>query len=238
MDTFHFKQFSVRQDGCAMRVNTDGVLLAALFKPRQAMHMLDIGAGTGVISLICGQRFQMASIDAVEIDALAAETVKFNFESSPYANRLTIHPCAFQKLDVPDGTYDVIITNPPFFTNSLVNPDGQKKVARHTDDSFFQELINFSLRKLTSAGELHYILPVEQAEALNNMAGAAGLHVSREINICSFENRAPHRKIVSLSREQSVPYVETFVIYSQVKTYSDQYRSALYDYFTIFSKDQ
>ena len=141
---FQFKQFSVDQTGCAMKINTDGVLLGALVYADQPKNILDIGTGTGVIALMLAQRFTSAKIDAVEIDSTAAETAERNFKNSPFAERLSIFPTDFQRFfnTHPANKYDLIISNPPFHLNSLESPEAKRSVAKHTGEDFFEELIS------------------------------------------------------------------------------------------------
>src|SRR3569832_358514 len=118
---FHFKQFNVDQTGCAMKINTDGVLLGALADANSPKTILDIGTGTGVIALMLAQRFTRAKIDAVEIDEQATETAVRNFADSPLAERLTVYPFGFVDFfdKYPGRRYDLIVSNPPFYINSL-----------------------------------------------------------------------------------------------------------------------
>src|SRR5690606_30727897 len=140
MSVFHFKQFAVNQSGCAMKINTDGVLLAAMATADFPTRILDVGTGTGVISLMLAQRFPSATIDAIEIDVKAADTARGNFEESPFSDRLTSYAMALDKFE-PKAGYDLIVSNPPFFLNSLRNNDSRKGMARHTDMGFFDQLL-------------------------------------------------------------------------------------------------
>src|SRR5687768_4750199 len=111
-DFFHFKQFSVNQAGCGMKINTDGVLLGALVKSENPVSILDIGTGTGVIALMLAQRFSGANIDAIEIDAMASETAMQNFLNSRFSDRLKVYPHSFQNfsLEHPFKKYDLIVS--------------------------------------------------------------------------------------------------------------------------------
>src|SRR3954467_12793908 len=123
---FQFKQFAIDQTGCAMKINTDGVLLGALAEADKPQHILDIGTGTGVIALMLAQRFTIAMVDAVEIDEQAAETAKSNFENSVFANRVNLYAEGFESyLSRLDKQYDLIVSNPPFYINSLESPEAK-----------------------------------------------------------------------------------------------------------------
>jgi tRNA1Val (adenine37-N6)-methyltransferase len=169
---FRFKQFNVDQTGCAMKINTDGVLLGALAEADQPKTILDIGAGTGVIALMLAQRFADAKIDAVEIDETAAATAGRNFAGSPFADRLYLYADSFENhLDKhPDRKYDLIVSNPPFYINSLGSPGARKSLAKHTDKQFFETLIETVAKHLAPIGNFWLILPLETAQLVKGIA--------------------------------------------------------------------
>jgi len=136
---FQFKQFSVDQSGCAMKINTDGVLLGALADANQPPNILDIGTGTGVIAMMLAQRFTDAHIDAVEIDLSAAQTAERNFKNSAFGDRLSVYHKDFNAFfkENPTKEYDLIVSNPPFHINSLESPKAKKTLAKHTGEGFF-----------------------------------------------------------------------------------------------------
>ncbi len=140
---FQFKQFTVDQSGCAMKINTDGVLLGAIADAENPGTILDIGTGTGVIALMLAQRFITAKVDAVEIDSDAAQTAERNFKNSPFADRLTVYALGFESFfdQFPGKKYDLIISNPPFYIDSLKSPGAKKALAKHTDIDFFEKVI-------------------------------------------------------------------------------------------------
>ncbi len=233
---FRFKEFNVDQTGCGMKVNTDGVLLGALTGEGAPGTILDIGAGTGVIALMLAQRFSEACIDAIEIDTDAAATALSNFKNSPFSERLRLHQGSFQEYmgrDLP-VQYDLIVSNPPFFITSLANNDHKKKTARHTDTSFFSDLALLSARHLSPSGKISLILPVSTAETAAKLAIKEGLSVHEEIEIKSFSNSNPHRKIITFGFTSKIKTHRSFVIYQQEKQYSLEYQQALKDFFIIF----
>jgi tRNA1Val (adenine37-N6)-methyltransferase len=236
-DFFHFKQFSVNQAGCGMKINTDGVLLGALAQSENPSSILDIGTGTGVIALMLAQRFLNATIEAIEIDASAAETAGKNFLNSKFSARLKVYPHSFQKFsqEQPLKKYDLIVSNPPFFTNSLKNPDSQKQLARHTSETLFQELVVFAKSHLTENGICYFILPLDGAkqiidEGLKNDQ----LKLRHIINVRSSESKSTHRQIIGLGFEDLKNTEEFFTIYQSEKVYSVEYKNALKDFLTIF----
>lgn len=231
---FRFKQFEVDQSNCAMKINTDGVLLASLVDTDNAKRVLDVGTGTGVIALMLAQRLVNSWIEAVEIDALAAEMASSNFSNSIFGSRLVLHAKSFQQLQI-DKPYDLIVSNPPFYTDSLHNPDARKKLARHTDLDFFQELLQFASSHLTPVGRLVLILPTQLAETLTALAIDHGLHCTAEIQIRSFDGEPIIRKIVTLGRIPSTVLKQReFVIYQSKGVYSESYKNALAPYFLAF----
>ena len=159
---FQFKQFSVDQTDCAMKINTDGVLLGAIAEADSPKSILDIGTGTGVIALMLAQRYTDALIDAVEIDKSAAETAERNFKNSFFHERLNIHPVDIFEFDGNlERKYDLIVSNPPFYINSLESPEGRKTLAKHTEANFFEMLLKNIARFLTDKGCCWLILSMD-----------------------------------------------------------------------------
>src|ERR1700743_2869083 len=185
---FNFKQFTVDQSGCALKINTDGVLLGTFTQGDDIESILDIGTGTGVIALMLAQKFKQARIDAVEIDTSAAKTAGKNFEQSPFDNKPQIYQSSFQGYftDHPDKKYDLIVSNPPFYINSLEAPAQQMKLAKHTDELFFDELIAIAAKHLTANGTCWLILPLATASLVKALALQNGLYLQKVISIYSF----------------------------------------------------
>jgi len=233
---FKFKQFDVDQSGCAMKINTDGVLLGVLADADHPKSILDIGTGTGVIALMLAQRFADAKIDAVEIDQSAAETARRNFQNSSFSNRLTIYPSGFVEFfnQHPDKKYDLIVSNPPFYINSLKSPEVKKELAKHADKLFFEELLSSVSMHISEFGILYMILPVETAQMVDSLAVKHQLKIQKKIFIHSFSESKPHRVVVAYGFEKTSAIAERFVIYESPKTYTEQYREAFKDFFTIF----
>ncbi|NEU09420.1 methyltransferase [Flavihumibacter sp. R14] len=219
-----------------MKVNTDGVLLGVLCESEAPRRILDIGTGTGVVSLILAQRFSSAHITAVEIDKAAAMTARANFERSNFDSRLELIHTPVEKYyeTHSPGKFDLIVSNPPFFIDCLRSDDQFKGVARHTDQLFFENLLRDSAMHLEAAGKLVLIVPVRISEFLKTSAIQFGLRLQKSIGICSFPDSAPHREILTLGFNAPQTVLSRFIIYDKPKEYSVEYRTALQDFFTIF----
>lgn len=235
---FRFKQFSVDQTGCAMKINTDGVLLGALVETdNTAIHILDIGAGTGVIALMLAQRFPQAQIGAVEVDQLAADTAAKNFENSPFADRLTLHAQSFEDYfqQSPFAKYDLIVSNPPFHIYSLQSQETSKALARHADEAFFERLIKAVVYHLSENGSCWLILPLQTAQLIEKLSSTYGLFANQIIGVSSYPDSPAHRQILVLSRQEKTKLYSPFTIYSSPKEYTSEYREKLKDFLLIFN---
>jgi tRNA1Val (adenine37-N6)-methyltransferase len=235
---FQFKQFAVDQTGCAMKINTDGVLLGAMAEiAAEPSKILDIGTGTGVIALMLAQRFQKATIHAVEIDQQAAKTAALNFKHSRFNVRLkiaTMPVCQFFE-ENRQLKFDLIVSNPPFHLNALESTGKKNALARHTDKQFFIDLFHEIARILSTDGEFWLIVPVFTAVEVKKIAWEMGLKLKNQINIASFENDVPHREILSFAlHADNSSAQQSFHIYDGPNVYSAAYVNLLKDFFTIF----
>ncbi|RZA02400.1 MAG: methyltransferase domain-containing protein [Sphingobacteriaceae bacterium] len=233
---FHFKQFSIDQTGCAMKINTDGVLLGALADADEPEHILDIGTGTGVIALMLAQRFANAMVDAVEIDKTAAHTARDNFQNSKFADRLHLFAHDFESYfsNHPQKKYDLVVSNPPFYINSLESPEAKKNTAKHADGDFFDSLVKSVSKHLSETGTFWLILPLDTAELVKTIAQQNNLYLQKVIAIKSYPDSVPHREILVFGLNDVKAPDEEFVIYREQKVYSDSYVNKLRDFFTIF----
>jgi tRNA1Val (adenine37-N6)-methyltransferase len=233
---FQFKQFSVDQTGCAMKINTDGVLLGALAVSDNPATILDIGTGTGVIALMLAQRFASARIDAVEIDENAAKTAQNNFKNAPFCANLSAFPLSFEVFfaNYPHKKYDLIVSNPPFHINSLESPKAKKSLAKHVGTSFFENLIEQVSTHLTENGLCWLILPLQAAELVKQLARQHKLYLQKVIAVRSFEYSESHREILVLGYQEISTEMVKFTIYQSKDNYSDEYKTLLKPYFIAF----
>lgn len=233
---FKFKQFHVDQTDATMKINTDGVLLGALADHPQPKRILDIGSGTGVIAMMIAQRFPNAIIDAIEKDEQTAQLSARNFKNSIFSQRIHAYCNLFQEFN-PLVTYDLVVSNPPFFLNALQNPDKRKSIARHTDELFYQDLIAKSFDWLNNGGQLQLVLPPAISLYIQNyVATLIDFQLIKTIYLRSFENEAPFRQIICLRKGNFIPPEAdmSFTIYQQIGTYSTAYKELLKPFFVNF----
>lgn len=230
MSIFKFKQFEVDQSGCAMKINTDGILLAAMAESNAPKHILDIGTGTGVLALMLAQRFPSAKVEAVEIDEQAALTAGRNFRNSIFSKQLSVRNIAIEQYN-SSQKFDLIISNPPFFINDLKSTEEKKGIARHATEQFFEDLMAKVNEIITEEGRFWFVLPVKQAGLLIKNGLTFGFHVTKIIHLHSDKQKPVFRQIVCLSKLKTVQEDEHFYIYQEEKVYTDTYKVLLKDFF-------
>lgn len=232
-NVFKFKKFEVNQSGCAMKINTDGVLLGAIAKQEGAKQILDIGTGTGVIAMMLAQRFPTAQVEAVEIDELAAVTAKANFRDSAFAANCKVFHSDFSNYESLKR-FDLVVSNPPYFVNDLKNPELRKGIARHADSQFFESMLLRVAGLLNKSGSFWYILPVKQAENLIRIATTYALFPTKVIHLHSDENKPEFRWIVCLEYSDQQTEHQNFYIYQTEGVYTAAYKALLKDFFLAF----
>ena len=216
---FRFKQFTIWHDKCAMKVGTDGVLLGAwtpapdVQSDKVQCTILDVGTGSGLIALMLAQRCPEAQIDAIDIDEAAVEQARENAQISNFKFQISNFVSRLQDWK-PQTKYDLIVSNPPYFQNSLKNPDKGRELARHTDSLSYAELIHHSVRLLNENGLLALILPAEAETEIRALAQSAGLHLTRATRVYSKENKPPKRVLLAFSIRPSAinPIEDTLVL--------------------------
>ena len=182
---FAFKQFNVKQDKCAMKVGTDAVLLGSWIQPNGSTHILDIGTGTGVIALMLAQKTS-ASIIGIDIDGIATQQAQENVDESKFKNSITLFNSSFQDFVKTTALkFQLIVSNPPFFEQSLKSSDEKRSNARHADVLPFDELLEGVIKVLDESGKFCLILPTLEADKFRNMAQKKGLYLSKLLRIKS-----------------------------------------------------
>ncbi|WP_026135830.1 tRNA1(Val) (adenine(37)-N6)-methyltransferase [Nafulsella turpanensis] len=231
---FQFKQFKVGQERCGMKVSADACVLGAFTRLPSAGRILDIGAGTGLLSLMLAQSHPNAFIDAVELDQQAYEQAKENIAASPWTDRIELHPCAIQEFK-PAQPYDLIITNPPFYPSHLPSSDPKRKLAFHQESLDFPALVKACATMLAADGICSVLLPVRQAKEFSSMATDFGLYPLHELLLYHSPGHPPHRSITLYHRHQTKsPSVDRLFVRLNDNSYSPAYQQLLQPYYTIF----
>lgn len=205
MGNFRFKQFEIEQDRCAMKVGTDGVLLGAW--AQGGCRILDIGSGTGLISLMMAQRFPEAEVVGIDMDADACGQARENVMASPFRDRVEIECCRLQDFGAA-GVFDAIVSNPPFFVDSLKNPDSKRTMARHTDSLPFRDLFAGVKRLLSYEGVFSAIVPAEVVEQFVAESCMLGFYLIRKCGVKTVERKQPKRFMLSFAKHRISPYEE------------------------------
>lgn len=228
---FRFKQFEVVQARSAMRVGTDAVLLAAWVNVANCSHVLDVGTGTGVIALICAQRCPNASVEAIEIDQGSADDARENVEQSPWKDRLKIHQGDFLKISTSEK-FDLIISNPPYFTHSLRATDPIRNAARHDDLLPSDAFMRHARRLLNPEGKVALIFPKSELERWVLDAAVAGLQPLRICHVFTLMHKDASRVMVEFSFSATPePEMESLLIHKSIGEYSDAYKELTKDFY-------
>ncbi len=185
-----------------MKVGTDGVLLGAwagqtVFRQDALPHsILDIGTGSGLVALMLAQQFPQSTVRAIDIEASAVLQAQENFARSPWAERLAAEEAAVQDYTAAEA-FDLVVSNPPYFQNSLKNPDKGRELARHTDSLSYADLVAHTARLLSPTGVAAYILPAEAEDTILRLAAEAGLYPVRLTRVHSKEGKHAKRLLVA-----------------------------------------
>ncbi|MCT2562328.1 tRNA1(Val) (adenine(37)-N6)-methyltransferase [Chryseobacterium herbae] len=219
MKPFTFKHFEIQQSKNVFRVGTDGVLLGALADVENASEVLEIGTGTGLISLMLAQRNTHASFLGLDINEEAVSLTRTNFEHSPFQARLkNIHQDL--KTFETENKFDLIVSNPPYFEESGSDKD---KIARQTIELNFQQLIMASVKLLADHGILSVIIPAEAGDGFIETASENRLFLKRKVNIKGIENSKTKRLVLEFSLTEFPVEKSDFVIEKSPRQYSDSY---------------
>lgn len=228
---FTFKRFRIRHDRSSMKVGTDGVLLGAWADVSGTSHILDVGCGCGLIAIMAAQR-SAARVTGLEIDAPSAAQAAGNAASSPFSARISI-VCADVRTFSPTEKFDCILSNPPFFEESLLPPDPVRAGARHTSSLSFAALVDAACRLMTPQASFQMIVPATARTAFLTEASAHGLWLVRRTDVLTVPGKAPKRTLLHLSsaRPAEPPAVDELPLCGPDGRRSPQYDRLAHDFY-------
>lgn len=235
-DVFEFKRFSIKQDKCAMKVGTDAVLLGSWVPTDLYLRALDIGTGTGVIALMLAQKTD-AKITALEIDANSFQQAKDNVLQSVFKGKIEVVRNSFQDFwKEENGKFDLIVSNPPYFIDSLKSNDANRSTARHADVLPFNELVDGVKEIMAPSGIFCLILPKKEAEYFRKLAEQKGFHLTRLMRVRNSPDKEDDKRhlmqfeFTNKKLNETVFYIRT----NNPAEYSEEYKSLTKDYYLNF----
>lgn len=240
---FQFKQFRIEQDQTTMKVGTDGVLLGAWASVQQAKRILDIGTGTGVIALMLAQRTitEGGHIDAVEIDEAAFQQATNNAQQSPFAAQVRIFHDSIQTFaqrhatTMPTTKYDLIVSNPPFFTGGTFSSDENKNRVRHTIKLSHSDLLNTTRQLLHKDGRFCVILPLIEGLRFIEIARTYGFHCTQKVEVLPKASKPIGRLLLQFEFIHKPLIVNTLTIRGEGENdFTDEYKTLTKDFYTVF----
>lgn len=213
-----------------MKVGTDGVLLGAWVQLLPNDHVLDVGTGTGLIAMMMAQREPSCNIDAIEVEPECQQRARNNFARTPWADRLQAFEADYNTW-TDDKTYDLIVSNPPFFTNSTPSPEATRNRARHADSLSLDVLITKSASLLSDTGRIALVLPADSLEKVKVLAEESGLFITRLTRVKGNQEAEVKRILIELSK-QSVRLVEEELVIEQARhQYTSAYKALTKDFY-------
>jgi tRNA1Val (adenine37-N6)-methyltransferase len=231
-DYFQFKQFTIKQDHCAMKVSTEACILGAWFGNHdiQAKKVLDIGSGTGLLMLMLAQKWNV-DVHGIEIDPVAAEQLKDNVQRSPWKETCSVFEGDIRTYPLPVA-YDFIITNPPFYEKQLESSSNTVNLARHSSSLTLQELIKAIDINLDPVGSFGIILPTDRAIYFEQIAVDNGFSVLQKLNISHSQVHSPFRTILHFARKvEKIPILQELIIRDSEGNYSAEFTMLLKEYY-------
>ncbi len=232
-DTFCFKKFKIDQERCAMKIGTDGVLLGAWTTlEHEPESIMDIGAGTGIISLMLAQRSDAPTIDAIEIDADAYEQCVDNFEASPWGDRLYCYHAGLDEfVDEVEDSYDLIVSNPPFYREVVSSGDVSRDMARQSDSLPFSELLKGVSKLLSANGIFSTILPFKEERRFVELAIALELFPNRITRVKGNKKASFKRSLLQFSSIEKKVNTSELIIEEERHVYTEDYIQLTKDFY-------
>ena len=226
MKPFHFKKFSVKQSKEVFRVGTDAVLLGALSNVENAENILEVGTGTGIISLMVAQRNPSAKITALDISEKATDLAAENFESSPFHERLKSVHTDFKDFK-NSGLFDHIFSNPPYFEK---NGSTKDIVARQQTELSFEEFLAKASKILSKTGQISVIIPIEAEVVFTKIAKGNMLFLHRKVTVYGIKNSKPKRAVLEYGFQEKMPVEQEIFIEETPRVYSAAYLKLTEDF--------
>lgn len=227
---FRFKKFTIEQDMCAMKVGTDAVLLGAWCDVNNKKNALDIGTGTGIISLMIAQRNNTLQVDAIDIDEDAIMQAKANICASPYSKRISATLENFTTIQ-KNKKYDLIVSNPPFYQEDTKCPEEARQAARHTTSLPFPILINNVSSLLEQSGLFSVIIPNTAVTEFIYLCKNHGLHLKRRTDIVTTPKRQSKRTLLEFANNKTNPVINTLYIRDDKNAFTAEYLSLTKDFY-------
>ncbi len=230
---FAFKQFSIAQDQCAMKIGTDAVLLGAWTPLKNNPNpILDIGAGTGILALMLAQRSAAATIDAIEIDSLAYEQCVTNFENSSWNDRLFCYHASLEEFTQEiDEKYQLIVSNPPFYTTRYKTTNNPRNTARFNDAMPFNMLLQSVAKLLTKNGTFSTIIPYKEEEKFITLAEKLSLFPSKILHVKGTINTPIKRSLLEFSFQKKNTTYHSLIIEIERAQYTKAYINLTKDFY-------
>lgn len=232
--SFKFKQFTIEQDRCAMKIGTDAVLLGAWSPfPKNIFSALDIGAGTGVLALMLAQRSNAEQIDAIEIDEDAYEECVDNFENSPWSDKLFCYHAGLDEFleEMEDESYDLIISNPPFYTDDYKSDEKKRNLARFEDALPFDELIESAANLLGEFGIFSTIIPFKEEKKFIAIAKEFQLFPFKTTHIKGTPSSEIKRSLLAFKWDEQINIVDELIIETARHQYTSDYIELTKDFY-------
>ena len=229
---FQFKQFTIHQDKCAMKVCTDACILGAWMgkKVNDKKKILDIGSGTGLLMLMLAQSTE-TEINGIEIDPIAFQQLQENIQQNSWSPRLNVFQGDVRRFDFTER-YDFIITNPPFFENDLLSTSKEEQTAKHSTALNFEELLQVIDKQLTTEGSFGILLPYHRESEFNQKATTSGFHLMERLIIRQTPKHQPFRSILSYTRSNGTNISENeLIIHKEEGGYTSSFISLLQPYY-------
>ncbi|MEM0993747.1 MAG: methyltransferase [Bacteroidota bacterium] len=210
---FKFKQFEIQQDQCPMKVGTDGILLGAWADVADAKHVLDIGTGTGLIAIMLGQRNELAKIDAVEIDECACSQASANMQAAPWSDRLQAIPVAIQDFaQSAQQSYDLIVSNPPFFSGGTFSDKADRNQVRHTVKLPHGDLLRAVQKLLAKDGKFALILPLIEGLRFEELAQNYNLYCTKRTEVFPRADKNVERLLLQFEQQPKPIIKEQLIV--------------------------